>query len=81
MIDRIKMFLNCNQELQEKIKIFIEYFVKYYGEDRREKTICGSRISEKIKNSFETREKYIEYERTWHIVRKLHRKSMQKEVL
>ena len=36
MIDRIKMFLNCNQELQEKIKIFIEYFVKYYGEDRRE---------------------------------------------
>ena len=34
MIDRIKMFLNCNQELQEKIKIFIEYFVKYYGEDK-----------------------------------------------
>ena len=35
MIDRIKLFLNCDEELQSKIKIFIEYFVRYYGEDRR----------------------------------------------
>ena len=36
MIDRIKTFLNCDEELQKKIKIYIEYFVRYYGEDKRE---------------------------------------------
>ena len=35
MFDRINLFLNCDQELQKKIKIFIEYFVRYYGEDKR----------------------------------------------
>lgn len=36
MQDRIELFLNCHEELQKKIKIFIEYFVKYYGEENRE---------------------------------------------
>ena len=36
MNDRIKLFLNCDDELQKRIKIFIEYFVRYYGEDKRE---------------------------------------------
>ena len=31
---------------------------------RRKNTICGSRVSEKIKNSFGKKEKYTEYERT-----------------
>ena len=36
MLDRIEMFLDCNDVLQRKIKIFKEYFIKYYGEERRE---------------------------------------------
>lgn len=36
MLDRIEMFLDCNEILQRKIKIFKEYFIKYYGEERRE---------------------------------------------
>ena len=36
MLDRIEMFLDCNDVLQRKINIFKEYFVKYYGEERRE---------------------------------------------
>ena len=36
MLDRIEMFLDCNEVLQRKIKIFKEYFIKYYGEERRE---------------------------------------------
>ena len=55
MIDRIKMFLNCNQELQEKIKIFIEYFVKYYGEDRREE--IEKKLSKAIYIGYNTRTK------------------------
>lgn len=36
MLDRIEMFLDCNEVLKRKIKIFKEYFIKYYGEERRE---------------------------------------------
>ncbi len=36
MIDRIEMFLDCNDILKRKLKIFIEYFIKYYGEDKRQ---------------------------------------------
>ena len=48
MNDRIKLFLNCDEELQKRIKIFIDYFVRYYGEDKREevenyKKVCASK--------------------------------------
>lgn len=36
MFERIEMFLECNEVLKRKIKIFKEYFIKYYGEERRE---------------------------------------------
>ena len=36
MLDRIEMFLDCNEVLQRKIEIFKKYFIKYYGEERKE---------------------------------------------
>lgn len=35
MINQIENYLNCRQHLRDHISIFIEYFVRYYGEDKR----------------------------------------------
>ena len=36
MNDRLRLFLNCDEELQKRIQIFIDYFVRYYGEEKKE---------------------------------------------
>ena len=35
MEERIKSFMNCQQELEEKISIFKESFIKFYGEESK----------------------------------------------
>ena len=36
MISEIENYLNCREYFREKIPVVTEYFVKYYGEDKRQ---------------------------------------------